>query len=164
MKPYILHTRPIPGAKHAEDGKCPDASWKALSKIQKARLSMLAAKAYAFQNIGPAVTLAEWRREESIRACGLRISEATQAHWADLQSAFQDLAGMPGRAFATQMREGDNKRRVALHKLASELAAKGLHPSYAASICRCQYKCALEDASAKQIWCLYFTIKNRRNS
>ena len=162
MKPYLLRPRPIAAAKHAEDGSCPDASWKALSNKQKGLLSMLAAQAYAAQGITPAVTLPEWRRDTAILACGHRISQATKAHWADLKAAFQDLSGRPEKAFHTLMREGDNKRRVALHKLSQALKDKGLNPSYAQAICRSQFKCQIEDASAKQIWCLFFTISHRR--
>lgn len=162
MKPYLLRPRPISGAKHAEEAACPDAAWKSLSNKQKGLLSMLAAQAYAAQGLSPAVTLAEWRRDTAIRACGCRISQATQAHWADLKSAFQDLSGHPEKAFHTLMREGDNKRRVALYKLTQALKSKGLNPSYAQAICRAQFKCQIEDASAKQIWCLFFTISRRR--
>lgn len=164
MRPYLLKTRPISGAGHAQEAACPDVGWKPLSKTQKGRLSMLAATAYAAQGIGPADALAEWRRDTAIRACGMRISEATQANWADLKSAFLDLAGKPEKSFACQMREGDNKRRIALHKLAAALAEKGLQPSYAQAICRNQFKVPLEEANAKQVWCLFFTIKNRRKS
>jgi hypothetical protein len=171
MHTYILkpHTKraaalkPISTAKHAEDGACPDGGWKVLTKEQKARLSILAREAFQFQKV-QGFTVDEWRREISIRACGVRISEATQSQWADLKSAFEDLTGKPERAFRTQMREGDNKRRVAMHKLTQALAAKNLAPSYAATICRAQFKCALEQASAKQLWCLFYTITNRKKS
>ena len=161
MKTYVLRPRPIADAGHAQDAACPDASWKPLTKKQKGLLSMLAAKAYAAQEIH-AVTLTEWRHDTAIRACGRRISEATQKHWADLKAEFQDLSGQPVAAFKTQMREGDNKRRIALHKLTQALSAKGLNPSYAASICFCQYKVPLEQATAKQLWCLFYTIQNRK--
>lgn len=174
MRTYILRPRTaaprpaadlqlIPAAKHAGDAACPDAGWKPLSKEQKARLSILARKAAEVQGItGGYRAVNEWRHEVSLRACGLRISEATQANWADLKSAFEDLGGQPAKAFQTQMREGDNKRRVALWKLTQALAGKGLQPAYAESICRCQFKCGLEQASAKQLWCLFYTITNRR--
>jgi hypothetical protein len=176
MRTYILRPRnaepkpaatlkPIPTAKHADDAACPDAGWKPLSKEQKARLSMLARKAAEVQRVsGGYKAVDAWRHEISIRACGVRISEATQAHWADLKSAFEDLGGRPEKAFSTQMRAGDNKRRVAMWKLTQALNAKGLAPEYAGKICRAQFKCQLEEASAKQLWCLFYTVTNRRNS
>lgn len=153
--------KPIPDAKRKQDAACPDGGWKRLSNEQKARLSILARAAYQHQKV-QGMTVEEWRHEISIRACGCRISEAVQDHWADLKSAFEDLAGKPEKAFKTQLREGDNKRRVAMHKLTTALAAKGLHLSYAASICKTQFKCGLEEASAKQLWCLFYTVTNRR--
>lgn len=171
MKTYFLtpprdrkpRLRPIGSAGHADDRQSPDGGWKPLSKNQKTRLSILAREAAIAQRISLAKTdLDAWRHEESIRACGLRISEASQQHWPDLKAAFELLAGKPEKAFETQFREGDNKRRVALHKLTGALQSKGLHPSYAASICHAQFKCAIEDATAKQLWCLFFTVSNRK--
>jgi len=176
MRTYVLRPRtaaarpaavvqPIPAARRAQDAACPDGSWKPLSKEQKARLSILARKAAEVQGItGGYKAVDEWRHEIAMRACGLRISEATQANWADLKSAFQDLAGHVEKAFQTQMREGDNKRRVAMWKLTKALEEKNLAPAYAAAICRAQFKCPLELASAKQLWCLFYTIQNRKNS
>lgn len=172
MKTYILRPRdggpkasplkPIPAARHAEDGGCADGSWKPLSAKQKQRLAILAREAAVKCGISQHEA-DEWRREQSILACGVRITEATQKNWADLKSRFEDLAGKVEKAFQTQMREGDNKRRVAMWKLTQALAAKGLQPEYAGAICRAQFKCQLSEASAKQLWCLFYTITNRRN-
>lgn len=173
MRKYTLHKpaakpaalRPVSTAKHAEDAACADGGWKPLSKEQKTRLAILARKAAAVAKVeGNTKAQDAWRQEVSIRACGLRISEASQCHWADLKSAFEDLAGEPVRAFQTQLREGDNKRRVALWKLTQALQAKGLEREYAGKICRMQFKCSIEDASAKQLWCLFFTVTNRRKN
>lgn len=155
--------QPIGTARHSRDTECPDAGWKRLSNKQKARLSMLAAKGYAFQRV-QGMSLEDWRHEIAIRACGVRISEATQDHWADLKTAFLDLAGDPVGAMRTQLREGDNKRRIALHKLTKACEQRGLAMSYAESICRDQFKVPVSQASAKQIWCLFFTISKRGNA
>jgi hypothetical protein len=152
---------PIGTARHARDGECPDGGWHRLSNKQKAMLSQLARKAYAAQKV-QGMDLDEWRHEVAISACGVRISEAVQKHWADLKTAFQDLAGDPVGAMRTQLREGDNKRRIALHKLTTACADSGLDISYAESICRDTFKVPIAQASARQIWCLFFTIKNRR--
>ena len=158
----VKRLKPVSAAKHAEDGACPDGGWKPLSREQKARLSILARQAYAHQKV-QGMKVDEWRREVSQQVCGCRISEATQGNWADLKSAFEDLCGNVEKAFRTQMREGDNKRRVAMWKLTQALAAKGLETGYAGKICRAQFKCELEEASAKQLWCLFYTITNRKN-
>lgn len=163
LKPYTLN--PIGEARHSEDSSCPDAGWKALTKNQKTRLSIMARKAAETQGVSlKSRDLEEWRHEVCIRACGCRISEATQANWADLKSTFEDLGGQPEQAFLTQIREGDNKRRVAVHKLTQALAGKGLDVSYAAKICQVQYKVPLDQASAKQLWCLFYTVTNRKKT
>ena len=166
MKIYTIRKpalKPIATARHAEDAKCPDASWKPLTKNQKARLSILARQAAVTMGLSlRAADLNAWRQETSIKACGCRISEAKQEHWADLKSTFEDLAGKPEQAFKTQLRDGDNKRRVAMHKLTEALRKKELPVSYAAAICFTQYKVPLEEATAKQLWCLFYTAHNRK--
>ena len=160
-KPPAL--KPITDAKRKQDATCPDGGWKRLSNEQKARLSILAREAYQHQKV-QGMTLEEWRHEIGIGVCGVRISEAVNDHWAALKRTFLDLAGKHGQAYKSALREGDNKRRVAMHKLTGALAAKGLHISYAASICMTQFKCGLEEASAKQLWCLFYTVTNRRKN
>lgn len=157
--------QPLTAAKHADDGQCPDGAWNPLSNKQKARLSILARQ--AAERLGLSTRkqdLDAWRHEQSIKACGRQISEALQENWADLKSTFEDLAGNPEKAFTTQLREGDNKRRVAMHKLTEALRKKGLPLSYVAGICQNQFKCPLDQASAKQLWCLFFTVTNRKKA
>ncbi|MEO5915599.1 MAG: hypothetical protein ABIS50_15300 [Luteolibacter sp.] len=166
MRTYILtkpRLKPIATARHAEDAKCPDGGWKPLTKGEKAALSILARKAAVVQGVSlKKLDLDAWRQQISVKACGRRISEAVHDDWADIKSAFEDLAGQPEKAFSTQLRSGDNKRRVAMHKLTEALTKKNLNPSYAASICRAQFKVNLEEASAKQLWCLFYTINGRK--
>ena len=164
LRPHAPALKPLPATKHAEDAQCPDGGWHPLTAEQKRDLSILARKAAAVHGITGYKAVDEWRHQVSIKACGLRISEATQRNWADLKSAFEDLSGRPERAFQTQMREGDNKRRVALYKLTQALSSKGLPISYAARICAAQFKCPIEEASAKQLWCLFYTVTNRKKS
>lgn len=140
-----------------------DAGWKPLSGKQKWRLAELAraaAKATGAPVGGRAH--AEWRHAEARRVCGLRISEASQRDFVPLRAHFLNLAGEPGEAFGALMKEGGNARRVALWNLHKMLAERGLPPAYAEAICARQYKCALADASAPQLWRLVFTVKNRR--
>lgn len=103
-----------------------------------------------------------WRREQAIRACGLRISEASQRHFAALRAHFLDLAGAHAAAFETLVRDEDNPRRIALHALAKACDQRGLPLAYPAAICRRQYRCDLDHATAPQLWRLTFTIRNRR--
>ena len=163
---YTLKTpriKPIAASRRVGDAGCPDAGWQRLTNKQKGKLSMLAAKAFAHQKV-QGMTATEWRHEIAISTCGVRISEAIQDHYNDLKSAFQDLAGYHAAAFRTQVRSPDNKRRIAMHKLVSACKERGLNESYPASICFDQFKCSLADASAKQLWCLFFTVTKRRNA
>jgi len=157
---YATRLKPISGKRHAADAACPDAGHKPLSKGQKARLSILARKAFYHQKV-QGMTATEWRHEIAIQKVGCRISEAVQDHWNDLKSTFEDLSGRPGKAFNTQVRAGDNKRRVALFKLTKELEAHNLAPGYGEKICFAKFKVSLAEASAKQIWAIYFDITKR---
>lgn len=146
-----------------------------LSSQQKQRLAILSREAYAKQpglvrglegkqGPSPVLKFDRWRHAQAIKAVGRRISEATQGDYLPLKAHFLDLAGKPVAAMQAHMRRETEPQRVALHKLTRECAAKGLDLSYAAAICRRQFRCALEEASEKQLWCLFFTVRNRRNS
>lgn len=152
--------KPIGDRKHAGDARCPDGGWRPLTRNQKTCLVLLAKKGWAAA--GEPGSFEEWRHEAALYAAGVRISEARQEHWAALKTEYQSRAGDEEGAFRTALREGDNKRRVAMHKLTAELARKGLAVGYAAAICRTQYKCPLDEASAGQLWRLFYTIKNRK--
>lgn len=163
MKTYVI--KPIAYERHAEDVSCADGGWKPLTREEKKRLSVLAADAAKARGLDlKGAALAEWRAAESIKACGVRISAATHGHWADIKAHFEKLSGKPEQALRTHLRSGDNKRRVAMYKLQAELEAKNLAMGYAEAICRTQYKVPLAQATAKQLWCLFYTVKNRKNN
>lgn len=153
--------RPIGDRQRTAGDDAPAGDWKPLTRGQKARLAMLAAKAYAHQRVC-GMSVDEWRHEVAWQTCGRRISEAVQRDYSDLKAAFLDLAGEPEQAFRQHVRGVDHKRRVALYKLREACEERGLHESYPASICMTQFRCGLEDATAKQLWCLVFTVRNRR--
>jgi len=140
----------------------PDAGWHRLTRHQKTKLVLLSESAARKAGV-PRGEVDAWRREEAIRACGLRISEATQAHWGDLLAHFQMLNGQVGRALDTAMRVQDNPHRIAMHKLAAELAKDGHDVSYAEAICSRKCKCPLRDASASQVWGIIFDLRSRRS-
>lgn len=103
-----------------------------------------------------------WRQAEAVKACGHRISFALVKHFSALKRHFANIAGDSGKAFNSAMREGTEDKRIAMAKLAEACQERGLEMSYPAAICRRQFKRSLEDASAKQTWCLVFTVRNRR--
>jgi DNA-binding protein len=140
-------------------------AWAPLSTKQKQVLVVLARQAAGVQYVateGP--DFEEWRREVSVQACGRRISEAVQRDYAVLKSTFEDAAGRPRQALRTVEREVDNKRRQGLWVLRQELQKAGLADGYAEVICRSQFKCAVSEASGKQVWCLVFTVRNRQKT
>ncbi len=137
-----------------------------LSRTQKQRLAILSREAYASQpNLVRGATKFDcWRHAQAIKCCGRRISEAGQGDYLPLKAHFLDLAGKPVAAMQAHMRRETEPQRIALHKLARECAAKGLSLAYPATICRAQYRCTLEEANEKQLWRLFFTVRNRRHS
>jgi hypothetical protein len=145
-----------------------------LSNEQKAKIAQLARRAYlawpereAFEAINSdrskTTCFESWRHVEQGKACGVQSLRAcTQAHWGRLVAHFQALAGDAAGATRTRARDADNDRRIARYKLGQALQERGLKEAYAATICRRQYRCGLEDASAKQLWSLIFTVRSRR--
>lgn len=138
----------------------PDLAWMLLSKEQRQILARLARRAWGM--VGGGQPFDAWRHTECRRACGRRISEATQPDFLPLRAHFRYLAGDAAGAFQDHMRSQDEPRRVALRKLERECSASGLRLDYPAAICRRQFRCDLADASPKQLWNLVFTVRNRR--
>ncbi len=104
----------------------------------------------------------DWRHQEVIAACGKHgLRCCTQADYNAVKAHFLDKLGSHGDAFNAQVRAATEERRVAEYKLAAECAAAGLHLNYANAICQRQYGCTLFDATAKQLWTLVYTIRNR---
>lgn len=140
----------------------PDLAWLPLSKHQRQTLARLARRAW--QAAGGGQPFDAWRHEQSRRACGRRISEATQPDFLPLRAHFLNLEGDAVRAFRDHMRAADEPRLLALHKLRRECAARSLSLGYPAAICRRQYRCHIDDASPKQLWQLVFTVRSRRKA
>lgn len=137
-----------------------------LSRGQKTALVLLAHEAWERVRVTDPDTPDEesWRHAAAVTACGHRISEAQVQHFSMLKRHFLDLAGKAGRAFQSAMRESTEAERIAAAVLASECAARGLPLDYPAAIARRQFKRPLKDLTARQIWCLVFTVRNRREA
>ncbi len=145
-----------------------------LSKDQKRAIAQLARQAYqawpereAFEaiNAGRSRTdcFESWRHVEQGKACGMQsLRDCTQAHYGRLVAHFKALAGDAAGAARTLARDADNDRRIARYKLDEALRERGLRTEYAASICRRQNRCELDAATARQIWRLVYTVRNRR--
>jgi len=140
----------------------PEAGWKPLSNKQKAKLVMLATDAAGKQYLPTSGKEHDaWRAEQSILACGFRISEARQKDWADLLIHWQQLCGQDAQAFKTAMHTQGNPQRVAMFKLTQELKKQDKSEAYAETICMSKFKVCLRDATAPQVWSLVFDLRGR---
>jgi len=134
-----------------------------LSNDQKARLCILAKDAYLLQpgasRCPDAATLDAFRHAEVAHATGKPgLTACTQDDWNLLHAHFLALTGETGQAFNAAVKHGTEPKRIAEFKLNQALQKAGLPPADAAKICRSKYKCALEDATAPQLWKLTFDI------
>lgn len=172
MKTYTLHPWPRPSGETPSAAPwrqprrvgadyAPEAGSGPLTLHQKRRLVLLAKRAWMKRG-QPGENFDLWRRDVAERACGHRISQAWQRDWGSLKAAFENELGESGWAMNTLMRDEDNKRRIALHQLGRACSERGLPLAYPEAICRRQYRCGLGDATASQLWRLFFTVKNRR--
>lgn len=133
-----------------------------LSKLQLARICMLANEAATANGITGWREVEAWRREVQRDRFGLSsLTAATQAQYADIKAHFEALAGNVGEAYETARRGLDNLRRVARWNLNKALRESGLALPYVSAICKSQFHCSLEDASTKQLWNLVYTVRNR---
>ncbi len=149
------HTQQIPRQRGAQ---------VPLSKPQKAHLSRLAKEAWTMLDRAGAIDekADDWRRDQAISACGRRISEAVNGDFETLQAHFLGMAGKTDRAFQSAMRADSNDVRQARHKLDTFCRQHGLQPEYPAKIMRDKFKTTLDDASAKQLWAVFFDCKRNK--
>lgn len=137
-----------------------------LTTEEKQKLAILAAQAHGVMARAGATDehVDEFRHRIALQACGRRISEATRRDFNDIKAAFLVILGHTKAALNAADRASTEGSRIALHKLRAALAEHGLHEGYAESICRRQFKCGLHEASAKQLWNLFYTVTNRGRS
>jgi hypothetical protein len=138
----------------------------ALTNQQKQRLAILAREAYAKapQRDRDAADFNDWRHEQVATACGkLGLRCASQADYKAIEAHFLQLVGQEGKALKALVRSQTEGRRQAEYKLVKECESAGFHISYAEKICWNQNRCSLFDASEKQIWKVFFTVRNRKN-
>ena len=140
-----------------------------LTNRQKQLLAQLAARAFKLRpRTWSAVAESkaaqdDWRRAEVAKACGKHgLRCCRQADFLAVQAHF--LAMMPGAqpaALNTYIRAASEPARSAEWHLWNALKKWGISPNYAEAICRRQYKCAITEATPKQLWNLKFTIDAR---
>lgn len=147
-----------------------------LSLIQKAKIGQLAAQAWrvwegreafleANGELSQSACFAAWRHWQQGLACGRQsLRECTGDDYQLLRAHFLAIAGLEASAARAQERHISNPQRIAAYKLRQALAAAGLPEAYAGAICHRQYRCSLADASERQLWCLVYTVRNRRTA
>lgn len=147
-----------------------------LTPRQKARLSILAKQAHATCGDGKEK---DWRYAQTRAAVGFdSLTQANQSHYKKLEAHFASMIpGKEGEAFAAQMKsgrpgaamsEGEEDTHAArghwMAKIAAaltEFAAYGITPAYVEFIARQQYRCEMDECSARQLQNLFFTVTNR---
>lgn len=148
-----------------------------LSNLQKQQIAQLAREAWekwdgreAFLEANGAMSASEcfthWRHWQQGLACGqqsLRLCTGEE-DFLRLRAHFLALCGRQEQAARALVRHATEPGRIALWKLREALHERGLDEAYAAAICRNQFRCTLHAASARQLWCLVFTIRNRRKA
>lgn len=142
-----------------EPGTC-----QPLSNRQKWRLSDLAEEAWLHlgqRGLLEGEALMAFRHRIAIGCTGRRISEASQSDYKTLEAKFLALRGESGRAFEAALQSETEPLRIAHHKLCVELRTQGLQPGYAESIARSIFKRSLGGLTTKEVWKVYFTVRNR---
>jgi hypothetical protein len=103
-----------------------------------------------------------WRHDQVAKACGkFGLRCCGPDDYKPIEAHFLDMLGEAGRAFNTHIIAQSNPRRIADYKLREACREFGYDISYAATICKTQFKCSLGEASDTQLWNLMFTIRNR---
>ncbi len=128
---------------------------------QKGIIVMLAKR--AFDRLRPSLPFEQWRREQQTLAVGIdSLTACTQNDYLPLVAHFEGLAGHGDKQFKAAYRHLDEATRQARWLLDEALRARGLGESYAATICRTQYRRELDKATAEQLFNLRFTVEARR--
>jgi hypothetical protein len=136
-----------------------------LSNRQKANICILSREAFEKQKHSwISIELSEWRRHQQFLAVGKdSLRDCVQGDYLKLVAHFQNLKGEPGRALKTHMRDAVQEKRIALRKLETECGLRGLDTGYPAKICRNKFKCGLDDATPRQLWCLFFDVRTSKH-
>lgn len=107
-----------------------------------------------------------WRHETTLASVGLKhLTACGQRHFAPIMGLFSGLAGLEKEAGRWRERAAFSSVRAARIKFERTLldCARWLEQprAYAAAIARRQYGADLEDLSARQLWSLVYTLRNR---
>ncbi|HTJ78518.1 MAG TPA: UvrB/UvrC motif-containing protein [Rariglobus sp.] len=147
-----------------------------LSNGQKADIAQVAKRAYdgwagreAFEDANPGLSRSKcfeaWRRYEQGKAVGRQsLTQCTDGDFLPLIAHFQNFMGNGSAALQTLLRQAEAGRITMFFKIQQALAERGLDEAWVAKICRCKYKCALGDASERQLFSLLCDIRRSRKA
>ncbi len=148
-----------------------------LSREQKAEIGALARQAWlawpgreGFLESNGELSATEcftaWRHWQQGLACGKQSLCActSEGDYLRLRAHFLALGGDQMAATRALVRHASEPARIAFFKLREAIAERGLREEYAAAICRRQFRCSLAEASERQLWCLVYTVRNRRKA
>lgn len=132
-----------------------------LTLREKRELAMAARAAYKVMEGHGATdeTFDEFRLRLAMQACGRRISEALRGDYSNLMAMFTSISGETSRSFHSAMRGETEGRRIAQKKLEDLLREQERDISYSYPLFKNMHKTTLEQASSKQIWSVFFSLK-----
>jgi hypothetical protein len=147
----------------AEIGKLAKAAWDSEAMAGQ-RESMVECNG----ELSMSAIFANWRHHQQQQVLGggrHSLREATQEDYLRLVAHFRLLAGDEQGARGAMLRHQTEPQRVAMHTLERECKERGLNfPGYPGAICSHQNRCHLDQASAKQLWRLVYTVRSRRKA
>lgn len=145
-----------------------EASRKPAGRAEIQRLAVFARAAWEDCGAQAAgVPFDDWRHDQVSLATGgaaTGLRDLRRGDWRKVAAHFLTLSGKFRPAFRVAKRVGQEDRDEALYKLREACDEAGvMYPDYPAAICRTACKCELDAATAKQLWRLFYTVRNRRH-
>jgi len=154
-----------------------------LTNDQKRYLSQLASRAFrrqsalargrgaaladgAYEGLAASAAEAKFRHAEVAAATGkVGLRCCSQDDYKLAEGHFLELLGQPGAALKAQVKAATETRRLIEYKITEACREFGFHLSYAAKICASQnHGRGLDDVEEKQLWHIFYTIRNRGNA
>jgi|GEM_PF-3589097 len=148
--------------------ECVKGLAKPLSNWQKFKLSDLAKSVYAYLR-GQGQCQGEdgtaWRHRIAVAACGKRISQASHGDFKLIQAELLKERGRVEAARRTLAQAKATPAAIAMHNLMKLCRETGTPASHAHTMASRFYKgTELHDLNAKQLWTIFYTIRNNANN
>lgn len=170
-----MSAKPLTKPQKAVIGRIAQKAWIALTPDRRRQAISDAAEATNDPLISESRAFTHWRHAQQRLATGTdSLTAMNQRDYLNCLLHFQILEGthgappgdtaLPPAAARTLARSASEEHRRARWKLGQALREADLPTEYAEKICRTQYKCPLADATTKQLWRLFYTVRNRRTT